>query len=185
VKSIQNYVDDGQLKSSSELYYPVRLKPAGQNTLENLEKNGIDHIELRCIDLNPLSEIGLKKEDVEFLHFLLLYLSNIMTDTFEVFQQVMAIKNAKKAAMLDDTEIMIETGWNKSCNIRELTLDILNDMESFYQSLENAKAVSIVKYQKEKIIYPQNRYAVQIKAKFEHNYVEKGLAMLEKYADKG
>ena len=53
--SIQKYIDDGNLRSVSELYYPVRIKPRGANSLEALAKNGINHIELRVIDVNPLT----------------------------------------------------------------------------------------------------------------------------------
>lgn len=40
VGGIQQYIADGLLKSASELYYPIRLKPLGANSIENLEKNG-------------------------------------------------------------------------------------------------------------------------------------------------
>ena len=29
--SIQRYVDDGLIRYATELYYPIRLKPAGEN----------------------------------------------------------------------------------------------------------------------------------------------------------
>ncbi|MCI9539182.1 MAG: hypothetical protein HFG35_13130 [Eubacterium sp.] len=58
--SIEKYVLQGLLKAPSELYYPVRLKPAGENNLENLRKNGVNHIELRMFDLNPLCAEGLE-----------------------------------------------------------------------------------------------------------------------------
>ena len=53
--SIRKYVDMGLLKAPSELYYPIRLKPAGENNLESLCQNGVNHIELRMFDLNPLA----------------------------------------------------------------------------------------------------------------------------------
>lgn len=34
IKSIEEYIEDGQLKEASELYYPIRLKPKGENSLE-------------------------------------------------------------------------------------------------------------------------------------------------------
>lgn len=40
VDGIQRYVDDGILYSASELYYPVRLKPKGENSLEALRDGG-------------------------------------------------------------------------------------------------------------------------------------------------
>ena len=68
VKSIESYVAQGQLKEAAELYYPVRLKPKGENTLERLKNYGVDHIELRMLDLNPLEPVGIRREDLKFLH---------------------------------------------------------------------------------------------------------------------
>lgn len=64
--SIQKYVDKELLKSVSELYYPIRLKPHGENSLENLESSGVNHIEFRMLDLNPLSPTGIIKDDIDF-----------------------------------------------------------------------------------------------------------------------
>lgn len=182
VESIQSYVDAGQLKSSAELYYPVRLKPAGENTLKNLQNKGVNHIELRNIDLNPLSDIGLKKEDAEFLHLLLLYLNTMENKQFEVFEQIMAIKNVKKASLFDDSKIQIETGWNRSENIKDIAQEILEDIERFYFDLGREKAVKIVKYQENKINNPQERYAVKIRKIFTTGYVKTGLSMAETFA---
>ena len=55
--SIQRYVDQGLLAFPTELYYPVRLKPRGKNVLKVLRDQGVDHLELRMIDLNPLVPI--------------------------------------------------------------------------------------------------------------------------------
>ena len=44
VKSIESYVAQGQLKEAAELYYPVRLKPKGENTLERLKNYAEDGI---------------------------------------------------------------------------------------------------------------------------------------------
>lgn len=62
VKSIQKYVDQGILSSPSELYYPIRLKPKGENHLDTLQKSGINHIELRMFDLNPLVKDGVEEK---------------------------------------------------------------------------------------------------------------------------
>lgn len=77
VGGIQQYIADGLLKSASELYYPIRLKPLGANSIENPEKTGVNHIELRMLDLNPLSPVGIFKEDRDFLHMLILYLTSL------------------------------------------------------------------------------------------------------------
>lgn len=181
-QSIQDYVDSGQLKSTAELYYPVRLKPAGENSLENLKNKGVNHIELRNIDLNPLSDIGLKKEDVSFLHLLIVYLSTLEDDSFEDFEQVMAIKNVKKAALFDDKQTQIETAWSDSENIKELTLNVLNEIEDFYKGLGSEAAVETIKYQKNKVLNRNERYVIKIMHTYMNDYVGQGLKMAEEYA---
>lgn len=71
---LQSYVDSGQVKAPAELYYPVRLKPIGENSLEHLTESVIHHIELRMLDLNPLDPAEIKKEDIHFLHYFIIYL---------------------------------------------------------------------------------------------------------------
>lgn len=69
--SIQKYVDNGLLKTASELYYPIRLKPKGENNLDTLRESGVNHIELRMYDLNPLTEAGVEEKDILFAQLLM------------------------------------------------------------------------------------------------------------------
>ena len=50
VDSIHEYIDKKRIQAPSELYYPIRLKPKGENNLKNLLEHGINHIELRMFD---------------------------------------------------------------------------------------------------------------------------------------
>lgn len=181
VDSIQGYVQSGQLKASSELYYPVRLKPKNPNTLENLKASGVNHIELRMIDLNPLTPIGIFKEDIQFFHLLIVYMLSKPYKRFEDFEQVMAIKNSKKASLYKDKNLFIETGWNESRNIRDAALDIIADMEIFYKRSGSPYAGAI-EYQRLKLTGDHNRYAERIMKTYENDYVSQGLRMAEEYA---
>lgn len=203
IDSIQTYVDEGQLKAVSELYYPVRLKPAGENSLENLKMSGVNHIELRMLDLNPLSPVGIMKEDVWFLQLLLVYLSAMEDEGFETFEQIMAVKNEKRAAQYYYNDIWIETGWMKAVPVQEAALEILLRMERFYEDFyeniyENGsksrgigiyhnmppkqELLDMIQYQKKKVLHPNQRYAAVIRQQFRHGYVEKGIQLAEKYA---
>lgn len=68
MKSVDNYIKKGALFSTGELYLPVRLKPDAGRTLED----GINHIELRMFDLNPLYPMGISADDLNFTHFFIL-----------------------------------------------------------------------------------------------------------------
>lgn len=182
VKSIETYVEQGQLKEAAELYYPVRLKPRGENSLEKLKKDGVNHIELRMLDLNPLEPVGIRKDDLKFIHLLILYLIVLEDEDFLPFEQIMAIKNEKRAAKYDEESIWIETGWNSALSIRNAVLHILSSMEQFFEKLDSKEEVEIIRRQERKIFYPEERYAVQIRKQFQNNYVKRGLELANMYA---
>lgn len=183
IQSIEGYIGGGQLKSVAELYYPVRLKPRGENSLEALKKNGINHIEFRMLDVNPLSSIGLLKEDVEFLHYFMLYLVKQENIVLTEEEQIEAIENEKQAAKFDDTGVFIWEVHGNRTPIREAALRILRDMEGYYVSLGEPSVVKNIRYQEEKLLIPENRYADRIQRKYGADYVKQGIRLAEAYTE--
>ena len=127
VDSIKKYTEDGTLMSPAELYYPVRLKPAGLYDVERLRLDGVSHIEIRVIDENPYSEIGIFREDVRFLHLLLVYLANRATKPFPEGEQLQALRDMKRAALFDDSACL-----SNGLSIRENAAQALREMEEFF-----------------------------------------------------
>ncbi|MCM1496170.1 MAG: hypothetical protein NC089_10285 [Bacteroides sp.] len=182
IQSIEGYIRQGQLKEISELYYPVRLKPEGENTLENLKCHGVNHIELRMLDLNPLEPVGIKKEDLEFLHLLILYLMMQEPGEFYPFEQIMALKNEKRAATFNEDDIWIETGWNTAVPVRVAALQVLEAMKVFLKELDRKELLRVINFQIKKLLERDGRYAVQIRKQFQENYVQQGIKLAQKYA---
>lgn len=180
IQSIQNYIKNGELKSVSELYYPIRLKPLGDNTLENLEQNGVNHIELRMLDLNPLSPVGIIKEDINFIHLLIIYLMSVKDDNFEAQKQINAINNIKSASLFDDNKILIATD-REPIAIKDAVLKILESMQSFFS--DYPETAEIIEYQQNKVLDKNKRYAEIVSKKYRNNYVKKGLELAKIYAD--
>ncbi|MGN0460104.1 MAG: glutathione synthase [Ruminococcus sp.] len=181
-KSIQSYVDRGMLKSVSELYYPIRLKPRGANSLENLNKNGVNHIELRMLDLNPLSPVGIFKEDIDFIHLLIIYLMSKDDRDFTSEEQITAVKNIKNGAKFDHENTLVDFG-GKSLSVKSTALNILNSMEDFFISNNKGEVLDTIEYQKRKITEENKRYAQIIIKDFGKDFVKKGVQLSEKYAD--
>ena len=100
-KSIARYVQDGLLAAPSELYYPIRLKPRGLNNLLTLAERGIDHIEIRCVDLNPLTGGLVDVRDVEFVHLFMLWCAAQGRETLSAAKQEESVGWFKAAARLD------------------------------------------------------------------------------------
>ncbi|MCQ2557358.1 glutamate--cysteine ligase [Ligilactobacillus equi] len=71
VARIEAGAKDGTLISDYEFHGPVRLK--GGKNLQDLKKNGIDYIELRMLDLDPSSSVGVRTSTLRFIRLLASY----------------------------------------------------------------------------------------------------------------
>lgn len=129
-ESIRKYIRAGLLHSASELYLPVRLKPRGENTLESLAENGVDHIELRMFDLNPAAPLGMDARDLQFAHLLMLYLLSLPDFDFTPELQTEAVAAHKHAALLEPDAALTEQAD-----------EILRKMELYFSDSEDARNV--------------------------------------------
>ncbi len=167
INSIETYIKSGELLSVKELYYPIRLKPIGDNTLENLKDKGVNHVELRMLDVNPLSVAGFMKEDMDFIHLLIVYL---MVLPQEVVDQEQAINNLKNSMCIE--------------NLKDLsleTLTLLDNMENMFKNLKNKDILQAIDYQRHKI--SNNKlYSTVIAENFSKDYVKKGIILAKRYA---
>ncbi len=142
IGSIREYVDKGLLFSASELYLPVRLKPRGVNSIESF-KNGISHIELRMFDLEPSKPLGIDENDLEFAHYLIMYLSAKEDFEYTPEMQEQAVRDHKNAALLDLEGVSIG-----GVPIRKRAEQILDDIAEF---LDDAHVREIIAYEKQKL----------------------------------
>ena len=135
--SIRTYIQTGLLHSASELYLPVRLKPRGENALEGLAENGVDHIELRMFDLNPAVPLGIDGRDLQFAHLLMLYLLSLPDFDFTPALQTEAVSAHKNAALLEPDAALTEQAD-----------EILHKMELYFSEYEDAQ--NVIAFEREK-----------------------------------
>lgn len=174
VDSIQRYIDQGLLFSASELYYPIRLKPAGVNQLEHL-RSGINHIELRMLDLNPLSPFGIMEEDVAFLHLLLVWMTLTPPLHLSREQQVSSVQNMRAASHfpLEDIKLFLPDG--RTRDLPSAALEVLDQMEALLGP------DPLISFQRNKILHPELRYTNQLLQQ-DTPYVPAGLKLAREYA---
>ena len=146
-KSIARYVQDGLLVAPSELYYPVRLKPHGPNNLLTLAERGVDHIEIRCVDLNPLTGGLVDLRDVAFIHLFMLWCAAQARETLSAEKQAESVAAFKAAARID-------FDWTP-------VGELLERMDEFFAASAGWPAAfqRILAYQAEKVYSPERRYA--------------------------
>ena len=177
--AIEKYIDAGLIRSSSELYFPVRLKPPGVNSLKNLRKKGVSHIELRMIDLNPLVKSGIEEKDVLFIQLLLVYLACMDAPHPSVCEQIMSIQNTKNAARYDLKTVKILLSEGKSLSVINAAKQVIEKMYEFYKDYPDY-IKKAVEFQYEKFTEnPKNRYSWQIRERFGGGFVKKGLKYIK------
>ena len=69
-------LNDSLLQIENEFYSPIRPKRvarSGETPLGALRRGGIEYIEVRCVDVNPFTPLGLDGEQIRFLDTFLLY----------------------------------------------------------------------------------------------------------------
>ena len=173
--SIMRYVKDGLIAAPSELYYPIRLKPRGPNRVASLVTGGVDHLELRCLDLNPFEEGRIDRRDVEFIHLLALWCAGRKTVHLTASAQVQAVRNYKNAARFDleSAEIVLPDGSHAS--VRESVLSLIDAMDGFYADFPDA-VKRVLAFERRKIEEPDTRPAARVLAEFRGTFAGKGLA---------
>ncbi|MGI9345112.1 MAG: hypothetical protein ACR2PW_02475 [Gammaproteobacteria bacterium] len=66
----------GKLQIENELYAPIRIKPAASRSarpVRLLKDNGVEYIEIRCIDLNHTAPAGITEDACRLIDLLILY----------------------------------------------------------------------------------------------------------------
>ena len=174
--SIRRYVKDGIILFPSELYYPIRLKPPGANSLDRLEENGISHIELRMIDLNPLTDAWAEEKDLTFCHLLLAFLACRPRFPLSERGQILAAQNFKSAARYDLKTVRVILPGGRSMTAVDGALEILDQMEDFYRDF-GEDVLEVLSFEKDKFLDEKNRYAHKVRDLYSDTYAEKGLAL--------
>lgn len=68
-------INTNVLQIENEYYSPVRPKRTtekGEKPIQALEARGVEYIEVRCLDLDPFSPVGVSREQIDFLDLFLL-----------------------------------------------------------------------------------------------------------------
>ncbi len=176
--SIRKYVNMGLLQAPSELYYPIRLKPAGENSLESLAENGVNHIELRMFDLNPLVNAGVEEKDIVFAQLLMAWLASTPVQPFFEKDQIQAVQNFKNAAHYDLKTVNILAPDGRIQAVADAALEVIERMSEFYKGL-SVDVEEILQFEYEKFTDADNRYAWKIRKQFANGFVKKGLELVK------
>ncbi len=127
-RDVRAFIDNGDLSEAKELYTQIRLKPKDpQDMLNSLEKDGIEYIEIRTLDINPFYQCGLVRHDMKFLHLFLIY-SLIKDETDYADWQKEAKINEENTAESAYVESMRLIKDGEEVTLKEWASEIINEM---------------------------------------------------------
>lgn len=75
-QNIKTQLNDHILQIENEHYSRIRIKRSphkGESPLAAIEKRGIEYLEVRVIDLDPFSPLGIEESQLKFIHLFLLH----------------------------------------------------------------------------------------------------------------
>ena len=180
-QTIRRYVKSGMLKAPSELYYPIRLKPAGENNLDSLLRWGINRVELRMFDLNPLVSCGVDERDVVFAQLLILWVAASPPRAFDESEQVNAIHNFKNAAHFDLKTVRMMTPNGVNNTLEDAAILMINEMKVFFSENGVDEGVqTVLDFELAKFTDAANRYAHKVRGEFSEHFATKALALAQK-----
>ena len=180
--AIREYVRRGYIAAPSELYFPIRLKPRGANRLAALVEGGIDHIEVRCVDLNPFAGGLVDRRDVFFIQLLLLWCAARPLARLTAKHQLQAVQNFKNAARydIDIPSVVLPDGTAES--VRRTGIGLISDMRRFFADFPPT-VLETLDFERDKLENPERRPAVQVRERFGGAFAEKGLELARRLTE--
>lgn len=172
--SILSYVDQKLIAYPSELYFPIRLKPEGKYDLHRLKENGVNHIELRMIDLNPFAPGGMDLRDIQFAQLLTVWAASLPDVRFSPSDHAAAIQNMKSAAHYDLKTVRVVLPGGESMQAVDAAERMIEELGGFYRDFPD-EVQSVISFQKDKFLDGENRYAWRVKREFGDDFVKKGI----------
>jgi glutamate--cysteine ligase len=156
VESLENLIEKDSISNAKEYYSPVRLKTKNpKDILKELKNNGIEYLEFRSIDLNPFSEIGIEKQDLEFLHLFILFLFLKDDESFDEKDYFTYLKNQEILANKGNSdEFRLICCKDKNVSPKEFSMVIIDEIEKHLKNIGafTNKDDKILQYQKNKIL---------------------------------
>ncbi|MDK0573038.1 bifunctional glutamate--cysteine ligase GshA/glutathione synthetase GshB [Clostridium perfringens] len=182
---IKNLVKDKEIQSIKEYYNPIRLKSLGsEDMLESLLHKGIDYLEVRLLDLDPLSIQGVSKETLYLVHLFMIY--TLLKENKEITykDQEEFFKNHDMVALKGRNEeaVIYENG--VPFLLKDKGREILSEMDEIVEILfsNNEEFKNVIKRALEKINNPHDTISEKlIKDIKEEGYINFHMRLAKEY----
>lgn len=162
-RDVEANVAAGFISAPKELYTQVRLKPRDVgNLLESLTIDGIKYLEIRTVDLNVFDPCGIARIDMDFIHWLMLYLVVLPESDHAQWQQEGLYNEELVATQGLDTGICLRRDGSKVI-MADWDMEILEGMQAMDQALGLGAAKTLDEMIR-RLQHPEKTYASRLAA---------------------
>ncbi len=189
IEDVKDFVDEGLLSKSRELYTQVRLKSGDKHdkkhdVLDSLAENGIEYLEFRTIDLNLFSKAGVSEIDLEFMHlfFLTLLLMDEPDIPNEIWQKE-ALENENKVAVEGLNNQLILHDQGKEKKLVDFGLELVERVQDTVDQL-GIDPGGVLYEMRTRLEKPETTYAASMAEIVErYGYVDGMMRFAKAYSD--
>ncbi|WP_438432684.1 bifunctional glutamate--cysteine ligase GshA/glutathione synthetase GshB [Gorillibacterium sp. sgz500922] len=188
IADLNRLIQSGTLLSAKEFYSPVRLKPAQGGTetdpLRLLGRNGIEYLEIRLLDLNPLDKIGIRKETMRLVHLFLLWSLVKEDEPYEFEDQMMAQLNQDQLLEVGIEGYLYDRE-SRRIEMKERAGQVLDRLLELAEALasQDQTWVALLEGERMKLLHPECSYASRVKAEIAcSSFMRYHLAKAKEYA---
>lgn len=134
-------LNDSLLQIENEFYSAIRPKRvaySGETPLSALRRGGIEYIEVRCVDVNPFTPLGIDDQQIRFLDTFLLYC--LLADSPDCDDDEQALQATNLAAIVNrgrEPGLMLATQ-SGDRPLTELATKLLDSMAPVAAHLDSA-----------------------------------------------
>lgn len=137
IADIKSAIANRHIIAAKEYYSQLRLKGSTKGgVLDDLHKNGINYVEIRTLDLNPLTKVGITQESLDLIHLLLVY--SLVGSEFWMSDEEYQHANLNQILAADanrNQAIMLHTSDGGTRELHEWGIKILDNVHSVLADL--------------------------------------------------
>lgn len=122
---------------------PKRIARSGEKPVTALRNEGVEYVEVRCLDINPFEPLGLSETDAHFLDIFLVYCSLQSSASIHASECDEVSNNFKTAVMEGRRPGVKLEHKGQSVTLKSWGLQLLDEMASIAELLDQANGSSM------------------------------------------
>lgn len=183
VEDIKRLIEDKCIQGAREYYSPIRFKTKETgDMLENLLNHGVKYIEIRLLDLDPLSPIGVSKDTLNMIFLFILFTLFTEDEKYTVRLHDEYVKNDNRGIETKEFNMINMNG--KEVSLRQEGLKVLDEIEKICDILfsDNEELKEVIKISRSRFInYKETISANLIKDIKKYGYINYFMNLSKEY----